>query len=214
MLRKSGVALALILAVSRAAPAQARRPLARFDIDDIARLVMYEDHRELDSTDLSASSRRSIPKFDAVPRPPSAGSPTGAAMSCFAPTRSMPTPPSRQPRSGPPASSRTPRPPRGSTRSSRAGSSHPPSSPRPPPRSARSRLPAPATRSPASSRAQARARGPTRPSARRSSRSAAAPRAAISPRSSASRNPATMSSAGVRHGRCSVRAIPERSRRS
>ena len=46
-------ALAAMLGSVRIAPAQARVPLSRFDIDDIARLVMHEDHREFDSTDLS-----------------------------------------------------------------------------------------------------------------------------------------------------------------
>lgn len=42
-----------LLGSTRAAPAQSRRPLSSPDIDDIARLVMLEDHREFDSTDLS-----------------------------------------------------------------------------------------------------------------------------------------------------------------
>ena len=46
-------AVAAILGSARIAPAQARRPLAPQDVDDIARLVMLEDHREFDTTDLS-----------------------------------------------------------------------------------------------------------------------------------------------------------------
>jgi peptidyl-prolyl cis-trans isomerase B (cyclophilin B) len=42
-----------MLSSARIAPAQARRPLAPRDIDDIARLVMLEDHRDFDTTDLS-----------------------------------------------------------------------------------------------------------------------------------------------------------------
>jgi HEAT repeat protein/cyclophilin family peptidyl-prolyl cis-trans isomerase len=47
------VVLAAMLSTARIAPAQARRPLAPGDIDDIARLVMLEDHRDFDTTDLS-----------------------------------------------------------------------------------------------------------------------------------------------------------------
>jgi HEAT repeat protein/cyclophilin family peptidyl-prolyl cis-trans isomerase len=46
-------ALVLLVVGARIAPAQARRPLSPNDIDDIARLVMLEDHREFDTTDLS-----------------------------------------------------------------------------------------------------------------------------------------------------------------
>jgi cyclophilin family peptidyl-prolyl cis-trans isomerase len=46
-------ATAAMLFSARIAPAQARRPLSPSDIDDIARLVMLEDHREFDTTDLS-----------------------------------------------------------------------------------------------------------------------------------------------------------------
>jgi HEAT repeat protein/cyclophilin family peptidyl-prolyl cis-trans isomerase len=52
-LREVMFALAALLGGSGVAPAQSRIPLSRFDIDDIARLVMLEDHREYDSTDLS-----------------------------------------------------------------------------------------------------------------------------------------------------------------
>jgi len=48
--------LAAVLSVVVALPASAqqpRRPLSAADIDDIARLVMLEDHREFDTTDLS-----------------------------------------------------------------------------------------------------------------------------------------------------------------
>ena len=51
MLRK--FLLVLLVVGARVAPAQARRPLAPNDVDDIARLVMLEDHREFDTTDLS-----------------------------------------------------------------------------------------------------------------------------------------------------------------
>jgi peptidyl-prolyl cis-trans isomerase B (cyclophilin B) len=44
---------AAMLGSARIAPAQARRPLSPNDVDDIARLVMLEDHREFDTTDLS-----------------------------------------------------------------------------------------------------------------------------------------------------------------
>ena len=47
------LATALSVAGSWAAQAQSRLPLSPSDIDDIARLVMLEDHREFDSTDLS-----------------------------------------------------------------------------------------------------------------------------------------------------------------
>ena len=47
------VVLAAMLGSARIAPAQARRPLSPGDIDDIARLVMLEDHREFDAIDLS-----------------------------------------------------------------------------------------------------------------------------------------------------------------
>lgn len=46
-------AVAAMLGSTRAAAAQSRRPLSAADIDDIARLVMLEDHREFDTTDLS-----------------------------------------------------------------------------------------------------------------------------------------------------------------
>jgi len=46
-------AVAAMLCSTRIAPAQTRRPLAPTDIDDIARLVMLEDHRDFDTTDLS-----------------------------------------------------------------------------------------------------------------------------------------------------------------
>jgi HEAT repeat protein/cyclophilin family peptidyl-prolyl cis-trans isomerase len=39
-----------------------KTPLSRFDIDDIARLVMLEDHREFDSTDLSRILRSNHPE--------------------------------------------------------------------------------------------------------------------------------------------------------
>ncbi len=47
------VVFAALLGSARVAPAQSRRPLAAQDIDDIARLVMLEDHRDFDTTDLS-----------------------------------------------------------------------------------------------------------------------------------------------------------------
>jgi HEAT repeat protein/cyclophilin family peptidyl-prolyl cis-trans isomerase len=47
------VVVAALLGSARIAPAQSRRPLSPTDIDDIARLVMLEDHREFDTTDLS-----------------------------------------------------------------------------------------------------------------------------------------------------------------
>lgn len=47
-------ALLAILAFARLAPAQARKPaLSSADVDAIARLLMLEDHRDYDSTDLS-----------------------------------------------------------------------------------------------------------------------------------------------------------------
>src|SRR5580704_7961782 len=46
-------ALAAVLGSARIAPAQARRPLSPTDVDDIARPVMLEDHREFDTTDLT-----------------------------------------------------------------------------------------------------------------------------------------------------------------
>lgn len=51
-MRAWGVAFALG-ATAVGAAAQQRRPLAPNDVDDIARLVMLEDHRDFDSTDLS-----------------------------------------------------------------------------------------------------------------------------------------------------------------
>ncbi len=47
------VVVAAMLGSTRAAAAQSRRPLSPGDIDDIARLVMLEDHRDFDTTDLS-----------------------------------------------------------------------------------------------------------------------------------------------------------------
>jgi len=53
-MRLNGIlfATAAMLVSARIAAAQARRPLASSDIDDIARLVMLEDHREYDASDL------------------------------------------------------------------------------------------------------------------------------------------------------------------
>src|SRR5690348_4110226 len=51
--RRVVLGIAALLCSARAAPAQARRALSPADINDIARLVMLEDHREFDSTDLS-----------------------------------------------------------------------------------------------------------------------------------------------------------------
>ena len=53
VLRKVGYAFALTVVAAATAAAQSRRPLSSSDIDDIARLVMLEDHREFDTTDLT-----------------------------------------------------------------------------------------------------------------------------------------------------------------
>ncbi len=54
--------LAAMLGSTRVAAAQSRRPLSPGDIDDIARLVMLEDHREFDTTDLSRLLASSHPE--------------------------------------------------------------------------------------------------------------------------------------------------------
>ncbi|MFI5243927.1 MAG: peptidylprolyl isomerase [Gemmatimonadales bacterium] len=51
MLRR--LALVVFVVGARIAPAQARRPLSPADVNDIARLVMLEDHRDFDTTDLT-----------------------------------------------------------------------------------------------------------------------------------------------------------------
>lgn len=55
-------AIAAILCGANVAPAQSRPPLSRVDVNDIARLVMLEDHREFDSTDLSRILASSHPE--------------------------------------------------------------------------------------------------------------------------------------------------------
>jgi HEAT repeat protein/cyclophilin family peptidyl-prolyl cis-trans isomerase len=55
------VVVALVVG-ARIAPAQARRPLAPADVDDIARLVMLEDHRDFDTTDLSRLLKSAHPE--------------------------------------------------------------------------------------------------------------------------------------------------------
>ena len=60
MFRKLAV-VALIVG-ARVAPAQARRPLSPGDVEDVARLLMLEDHREFDATDLSRILNSSHPE--------------------------------------------------------------------------------------------------------------------------------------------------------
>jgi HEAT repeat protein/cyclophilin family peptidyl-prolyl cis-trans isomerase len=62
VLRKVAFAFALATTAARTATAQSHPPLAPKDIDDIARLVMLEDHREFDTTDLSGMLKSSHPE--------------------------------------------------------------------------------------------------------------------------------------------------------
>ncbi len=56
-------AFALTVATISSASAQsARRPLSSHDIDDLARLIMLEDHREFDTTDLSRILKSAHPE--------------------------------------------------------------------------------------------------------------------------------------------------------
>jgi peptidylprolyl isomerase len=57
-----GVLLLVMLASSAAAQPASRRPLTGADIDDIARLVMLEDRRELDETALTRALRSGHPE--------------------------------------------------------------------------------------------------------------------------------------------------------
>ena len=51
--RRIVLAIVTLIVGARPAVAQSRRPFAPGDIDDISRLVMLEDHRDFDTTDLS-----------------------------------------------------------------------------------------------------------------------------------------------------------------
>ena len=55
-------AIVTLVVGARPAFAQSRRPLLPGDVDDIARLVMLEDHRDFDSTDLSSILASSHPE--------------------------------------------------------------------------------------------------------------------------------------------------------